>query len=1167
MAPWPGRTNSHRSIDSSTNNGQTSSPRPHAGSPSARFTSGSRMTDFEVLDNSQIQGDSSSSDEGLHPSRPQRPARHTRSVSHPFPSLFSSKKKKPEPPTTKDSDSEPTDDAAPMSKPSRPQIRGHRNGSSTGSKDYNTGNCITCGSLVRWPRELHVFKCTICLTINDILPHDMTSRREGTQKSTAELEERPWSNEKPLSVEHTKLLTIQCLSSFLLSVLQDRSKIMRLGYQGTRPQRYSVSPDDSRNSLSLPAGTRASRPNASEVSESGSLLDEMAELSIRGQQQRTNGMLRSYSTSYPQGRPTLRDMTPPDDRSYHNQQPPSLEPERKHVFKELEDYIISCFASFHCLNNSFRTPRSGHHTRNGGGSMRRRNPEPRRESQNTDCPIIDLDAKLLLLGDFAENGAWWTGGQGNQPPGRTTSTRSENGQSPVSTRSPYIDWSQVEEWYTAVIEAARSWRSVYDEIIDDDPTLAVPSAILQDIETLILMGQDHAQRTLLKASEIILKRPGRILTEPHQLRFLLIVSANPLLHASHKPYVGEFTHTENSNLGHGSPSSQGSGPASGRHSGIIKRIVGLMSHATNDCHNHLVAWFARYPEPSFVRVKDMVAGFLAYRLNRQNEKKRDIKIDLTGGLIPSMGAGQSPASLHAALGERSGSVRKQKETPPRIIYQDDWQIRAAAQVLGFLFAANNMGHVRRHSASHLDNLAGSTRDRVQARGQVLATSDFYTTLLDDSNLLADFEAWESKRGKFSFCQYPFLLSIWAKIQILEYDARRQMQNKARDAFFDSIMTRRTIEQFLVLHIRRDCLVEDSLKAVGEVIGGGGEEIKKGLRIIFKGEEGVDAGGLRKEWFLLLVREVFNPDHGMFIYDEDSQYCYFNPSSLEPSEQFFLVGVVFGLAIYNSTILDVALPPFAFRKLLMAAPPPAAASTSQPRQSMTYSLDDLAEYRPRLASGLRQLLDYEGDVESTFYLDFVVDVDKYGLTERVPLCPGGERRAVTNSNRREYVDLYVRYLLDTAVTRQFEPFKRGFYTVCGGNALSLFRPEEIELLVRGSDEALDIRSLRGAAAYDNWGVPNPADREPTIQWFWEAFENASPKGQRKLLLFITGSDRIPATGAASLTIRITCLGDDCERYPTARTCFNVLTLYRYPTREKLETMLWRAVYESEGFGLK
>lgn len=337
-----------------------------------------------------------------------------------------------------------------------------------------------------------------------------------------------------------------------------------------------------------------------------------------------------------------------------------------------------------------------------------------------------------------------------------------------------------------------------------------------------------------------------------------------------------------------------------------------------------------------------------------------------------------------------------------------------------------------------------------------------------------------------------------------------------------------------------------------------------------------------------------PPKGMFLYDEDSQYCYFNPNSLEPSEQFFLVGVVLGLAIYNSTILDVALPPFAFRKLLLAAPPPASSAPSPssslptasqpPRQAMTYTLDDLAEYRPRLARGLRQLLDFEGDVESTFGLDFVVDTERYGAAERVALCPGGECRAVTNANRREYVDAYVRYLLDTAVARQFEPFKRGFFTVCGGSALGLFGADEIELLVRGASspehqERLDVQAFKAVAEYDGWfvvgpaataprtPVKNPAEEEPTVRWFWEAFEAAEAPDQRRLLAFITGSDRIPAMGPASLVVRVVCAGDDCGRFPTARTCFNTLVLYRYETRERLEAMLWRAVRESEGFGLK
>lgn len=289
--------------------------------------------------------------------------------------------------------------------------------------------------------------------------------------------------------------------------------------------------------------------------------------------------------------------------------------------------------------------------------------------------------------------------------------------------------------------------------------------------------------------------------------------------------------------------------------------------------------------------------------------------------------------------------------------------------------------------------------------------------------------------------------------------------------------------------------------------------------------------------------------------------------MESSEQFFLVGVLLGLAIYNSTILDIDLPPFAFRKLLAAAPPShKSPTTSTPRQPFRCTLDDLAEYRPSLAKGLRLLLEHEGDVQETFCHDFVAPIERYGEVADIPLCPGGEKRPVTNHNRREFVDLYVKYLLDTSVSRQFEPFKRGFFTVCGGNALHLFRPEEIELLVRGSDEPLDIHSLRAVAMYEHWQSDDP-DREPVVNWFWDLFARASPQNQRKILSFITGSDRIPAMGATSLTIRLICLGQDTERLPTARTCFNMVSLYRYRSRRKLEEKLWQAVLESEGFGLK
>lgn len=92
--------------------------------------------------------------------------------------------------------------------------------------------------------------------------------------------------------------------------------------------------------------------------------------------------------------------------------------------------------------------------------------------------------------------------------------------------------------------------------------------------------------------------------------------------------------------------------------------------------------------------------------------------------------------------------------------------------------------------------------------------------------------------------------------------------------------------FLVLHVRRSNLISDSLNQISRK----GNELKKRLRIEFDNEEGVDAGGLTKEWFLLLVRELFHPQYGMFTVDEESLFIWFNQASLENENEYFLVGV-------------------------------------------------------------------------------------------------------------------------------------------------------------------------------------------------------------------------------------------------------------------------------------
>jgi hypothetical protein len=42
-----------------------------------------------------------------------------------------------------------------------------------------------------------------------------------------------------------------------------------------------------------------------------------------------------------------------------------------------------------------------------------------------------------------------------------------------------------------------------------------------------------------------------------------------------------------------------------------------------------------------------------------------------------------------------------------------------------------------------------------------------------------------------------------------------------------------------------------------------DDFKKPLQVYFHNEEGLDAGGIRKEFFLVLTKEILNPKYGMF----------------------------------------------------------------------------------------------------------------------------------------------------------------------------------------------------------------------------------------------------------------------------------------------------------------
>ena len=423
--------------------------------------------------------------------------------------------------------------------------------------------------------------------------------------------------------------------------------------------------------------------------------------------------------------------------------------------------------------------------------------------------------------------------------------------------------------------------------------------------------------------------------------------------------------------------------------------------------------------------------------------------------------------------------------------------------------------------------------------------EFYNDAINELvDFTEDFSRWkDTQRCSFSFCAHPFVLDPGTKSKLLQLDANNQMRSQIRGALFRSIFGGNECP-YLILRVRRENLIRDTLLQIS-ALHNQQEDLKKPLKVIFKGEEGIDEGGVQKEFFQLIVRQMFDLNYGMFTYDEESHCFWFSATALENAREFNLIGKVFGLAIYNSVILDVHFPMVVYRKLMGCKP----------------TLQDLHDCNPQLARGLQMMLEFDGDVEETFARTFVVSYEEYGTVKTHPLKPGGDDTPVTNQNRHEYVELYIQYLLEDSISLQFSAFAEGFHEVCGGPALRMFIPEELELLICGNP-SLDFLALEEVASTEDGYTRD----HPVIVNFWKVVHSMTLEEKKRLLFFCTGSDRSPIRGLGSMTFIISRNGPDSDRLPTAHTCFNHLLLPEYRDLETLRRCLMTAINNSEGFGL-
>ncbi|KAL1709877.1 hypothetical protein EV121DRAFT_286277 [Schizophyllum commune] len=351
-----------------------------------------------------------------------------------------------------------------------------------------------------------------------------------------------------------------------------------------------------------------------------------------------------------------------------------------------------------------------------------------------------------------------------------------------------------------------------------------------------------------------------------------------------------------------------------------------------------------------------------------------------------------------------------------------------------------------------------------------------------------------------------------------------------------------------IKVRRNHIFEDSY---AEIMRQTPNDLKKRLMIKFDGEDGLDYGGLSREFFFLLSHEMFNPFYCLFEYSAHDNYTLqINPASgvnPEHLNYFKFIGRCLGLGIFHRRFLDAYFITSFYKMIL--------------RKKVT--LADLESVDAELYRGMVWML--ENDITDIIDETFTTMEERFGEMVTIELKPGGADVQVTEENKKEYVDLIVEYRISKRVKEQFEAFMSGFSELIPLDLITVFDERELELLIGGMSE-IDVDDWTKFTDYRGYEM-----NDEVIQWFWKCVRSWPPERKSRLLQFATGTSRIPVNGFKDLQgsdgprrFTIEKSGDPSQ-LPKSHTCFNRIDLPPYKDYASLEQKLTLAVEETVGFG--
>ncbi|XP_052845317.1 E3 ubiquitin-protein ligase Nedd-4 isoform X14 [Drosophila gunungcola] len=420
------------------------------------------------------------------------------------------------------------------------------------------------------------------------------------------------------------------------------------------------------------------------------------------------------------------------------------------------------------------------------------------------------------------------------------------------------------------------------------------------------------------------------------------------------------------------------------------------------------------------------------------------------------------------------------------------------------------------------------------------------------------EGWEERvhtDGRVFYIDHNTRTTQWEDPRLSNPNIAGQAVPYSRDykqkyEYFKSHIRKPTnVPNKFEIRIRRTSILEDSYRIISSVTKT--DLLKTKLWVEFEGETGLDYGGLAREWFYLLSKEMFNPYYGLFEYSAMDNYTLQinNGSGLcneEHLSYFKFIGRIAGMAVYHGKLLDAFfIRPF--YKMMLQKP---------------IDLKDMESVDTEYYNSLMWIKENDPRI---LELTFCLDEDVFGQKSQHELKPGGANIDVTNENKDEYIKLVIEWRFVARVKEQMSSFLDGFGSIIPLNLIKIFDEHELELLMCGIQN-IDVKDWRENTLYKGDYHMNHI----IIQWFWRAVLSFSNEMRSRLLQFVTGTSRVPMNGFKELygsngpqMFTIEKWGTP-NNFPRAHTCFNRLDLPPYEGYLQLKDKLIKAIEGSQGF---